>query len=394
MDVVTVSHLWKRFSLVQDRADSVGKLLARMLPGRQRPRRQTFWALQDVDFTVPQGRSLGIIGPNGSGKSTLLKILTRTMRPTSGWVALRGRCSALIELGAGFHPDFTGRENVYLNASLLGLPRRLVDRQIEAIIDFAEIRPFIDTPVKYYSSGMQARLGFSVAIHVEPDVLIVDEVLAVGDLAFQAKCMERILTMKSSGVSILLVSHDLSSVERLMDEALWLDHGVVRARGRPEEVVRQYRGEGVGEAGRAEIELCSFAVRPEEGRRAAAERVLLEIVLERPSGETPGVVPEEGLPEDLLDGFLVLTLRQGGLVIARADGRRDGALLSFPAGQCRIELELSLEGLPPGGYDVDVALYDRSGTERRRWRNAGEIRLPGRAVGGALELPHRWRVVG
>ena len=240
MTRVRVEHVSKRFILRRDRADSVGRLIMRMFPARSRPKPELFWALRDVSFEVPEGKSLGIIGSNGSGKSTLLKLLTRTMQPTSGKIETSGKISALIELGAGFHPDFTGRENIILSASLLGIRRREIERRLDDIIDFADIRQFIDTPVKYYSSGMQARLGFAVAIHVEPEILVVDEILAVGDAAFAQKCMERILQMKGRGVSILLVSHDLGAVERLMDQVIWIDRGVARAVGDPADVVRAY----------------------------------------------------------------------------------------------------------------------------------------------------------
>ena len=236
-----VEHVSKRFILRRDRADSVGQLMMRMLPKRSRPKPEPFWALRDVSFEVPDGKSLGIVGSNGSGKSTLLKLLTRTMQPTSGWIETSGKISALIELGVGFHPDFTGRENIVLSASLLGIRRREIERRLDDIIDFADIRQFIDTPLKYYSSGMQARLGFAVAIHVEPEILVVDEILAVGDGAFAQKCTDRILQMKKRGVSILLVSHNLAAVERLMDQVMWIDRGVARALGNPADVVGAYR---------------------------------------------------------------------------------------------------------------------------------------------------------
>lgn len=242
-NIIEVTEVSKRFLLRRDRADSIGQLLFRMLPAsrRNRPRSEPFWALRDVTFSVPRGRSLGIVGNNGSGKSTLLKMLTQTMRPTRGNIVVRGRVSALIELGAGFHPDFTGRENIYLNASILGFTRREIEGRIPEIIEFAELEQFIDTPVKYYSSGMHARLGFSVATAVDPEILIVDEVLAVGDEGFQKKCMDKILSMKQKGASILLVSHALPAIEALMDDALWLDHGRIGAYGSPHEVVREYR---------------------------------------------------------------------------------------------------------------------------------------------------------
>ena len=242
-NIIDIEHVWKRFVLRKDRADSVGQLLFRMLPvsRAQRSSPETFWALQDVSVAVEHGQSLGIIGNNGSGKSTLLKLLTRTMLPTKGTIRTSGRISALIELGAGFHPDFTGRENIFLNASILGFTRREIAGRLDEIIDFAELEAFIDTPVKYYSTGMNARLGFSVATAVDPEILIVDEILAVGDEGFQKKCMERILSMKKLGVSILLVTHSLDSIIELMDDTIWIDRGVVQAYGMPSVVVAQYR---------------------------------------------------------------------------------------------------------------------------------------------------------
>ena len=241
MPWVRAEQVWKQFLLRRDRADSVGQLVARMIPGRSRPKSEPFWALQNISFEVPEGKSLGVIGSNGSGKSTLLKLLTRTMQATRGRLETRGKVSALIELGAGFHPDFTGRENIVLNASIFGIRRKETERRMDDIIDFAEIRPFIDTPVKYYSSGMQARLGFAVAIHVDSEILVIDEILAVGDMAFQRKCMDQILQMKRKGVSILLVSHDLAAVESLMDQAIWIERGVMQAAGFPRDVAQAYR---------------------------------------------------------------------------------------------------------------------------------------------------------
>lgn len=247
MDTAIVcDNVSKRFQLKKDRADSVGQLLYRMVPISRRGQRATtepFWALRNISFELKFGKSLGIIGQNGAGKSTLLKILTRTMYPTTGSISINGKVSALIELGAGFHPDFTGRENIYLNASILGLTRREIAGRIPEIVEFSELQDFIDTPVKYYSSGMNARLGFAVATAVKPEILIVDEVLAVGDEAFQKKCMEKILAIKNEGVSILLVSHALNTIANLMDDALWIDHGEVRHYGDPQEVVAAYRAE-------------------------------------------------------------------------------------------------------------------------------------------------------
>ena len=183
-----------------------------------RRRSEQFWALRDVSFEVKRSEALGIIGPNGAGKSTILKLLSNITAPTSGEVGIRGRLSALIEVGSGFHPELTGRENVFLSGSILGMRRREISEKLESIIDFAEVRQFIDTPVKRYSSGMYVRLGFSIAAHLHPDILLLDEVLAVGDAAFQAKCVKRISELKKSGTTIVFISHDLTSVELLCNQ--------------------------------------------------------------------------------------------------------------------------------------------------------------------------------
>jgi len=229
----------KRFTIHHERARLLQDLFLSAF--RQRGWREEFWALRDVTFAVAPGEALGVIGANGSGKSTLLKLATRLLTPTSGRVAVEGRVAALLELGAGFHPELSGRDNVYLNASILGIPRRRVDERFADIVAFAGLERFVDTPVKRYSSGMQARLGFAVAVHVDPDVLLLDEVLAVGDLQFQERCLERIRALHAAGRTVLLVSHDLEAVQALCTRALWLHDGAVRALGTPGEVVAAYR---------------------------------------------------------------------------------------------------------------------------------------------------------
>lgn len=204
---------------------------------------EEFWALKNVSFEIQPGETLGIIGQNGSGKSTILKLITKILEPTSGQVTVDGKVSALIELGAGFHPDLSGRENIYLNGSIMGFSRKEMDRRFQEIVSFAELDQFIDTPVKHYSSGMYARLGFSVAVSVDPDILIVDEVLAVGDEGFQRKCFDRIAEFKRQGKTIILVSHGLQMVEFLCDRVVWLDHGVIGDQGPVLQTVRRYLSE-------------------------------------------------------------------------------------------------------------------------------------------------------
>jgi lipopolysaccharide transport system ATP-binding protein len=210
----------------------------------QNPKWKEFWALQGLDLAVYPGELLGLIGANGAGKSTLFKLIAGVTTPTRGWLAQRGRLGALIEVGAGIHPELTGRENIYQYGVILGLSWREIRRQFDAIVEFADLGGFIDEPVKRYSSGMQMRLGFSVAVHVEPDVLLVDEVLAVGDQAFQARCLERIEALRRGGTAILFTSHDLEAVERACTRIVWLDRGQKVMEGAPLSVVAAYRSRG------------------------------------------------------------------------------------------------------------------------------------------------------
>lgn len=229
MNAIEFQHVSKKFTLHHEKRNSVQERIANIL--RPRGEGEVFWALRDVDFQVPAGETLGLIGHNGSGKSTTLKLITRILEPTSGAVRVRGRISALLELGSGFHPDLSGRDNIFLNGSLLGFSRADMQRKVSDIMDFAELGPFIDTPVKHYSSGMYMRLGFAIATAVDPDILITDEVLAVGDEAFQRKCMDRIYQFRQQGKTILFVSHSLDAIRNLCTSAVWLHGGELKAAG-------------------------------------------------------------------------------------------------------------------------------------------------------------------
>ena len=209
---------------------------------RKKPEEDTLWALTDVSISIRQGETVGIIGRNGAGKSTLLKILSKITYPTSGAMRVNGRAISLLEVGTGFHDELTGRENIYLNGSILGMSKREVRRQLDAIVEFSGVEKFIDTPIKRYSSGMRLRLGFAVAAHLEPDILIVDEVLAVGDAAFQKKCLDTIQRLRAAARTILFVSHNLSAVENTCDRCIWIDAGEVRMDGETRTVIRDYMG--------------------------------------------------------------------------------------------------------------------------------------------------------
>jgi ABC-type polysaccharide/polyol phosphate transport system ATPase subunit len=239
IELVNVTKVYRRYGRRKQFATLKSALLKGSLIQDLQPD-EKFPALQAVSFTVAAGKTYGIIGRNGSGKSTALKLVAGITKPTSGTVTVQGRVSALIELGAGFHPEISGRENVFINGIMLGLSKREVAKRFDEIVEFAELQPFIDAPVKTYSSGMYMRLGFAVAIHVDPDVLLVDEVLAVGDEGFTRKCLDKFGEFKRRGKTILLVTHSLGLVERFCDEALWLDRGTVRGDGDPKRVVGTY----------------------------------------------------------------------------------------------------------------------------------------------------------
>lgn len=219
--------------------DEVARLTARLLRRAVEPREE-FWALRDVTFSLQRGEVLGLIGMNGAGKSTLLKILSQVTVPTTGSFLTRGRLGSLIEIGAGFHPDLSGRENIFLNGSIMGMPRREVQEKFDQIVAFAEVERFIDTPIKFYSSGMQMRLGFAVAAHTDPDILLIDEILAVGDASFQAKCLNKLAELKEQNKTIVLVSHHLTNITEHSTKVLWMDHGTVRMFGEADAVVDAY----------------------------------------------------------------------------------------------------------------------------------------------------------
>jgi ABC-2 type transport system ATP-binding protein len=298
-----VEELSKVFRLFRERPSSIKQ---RVLSGRMRV--EDLWALHDVSLRVEEGSSLGLIGHNGSGKTTLLKCIAGILRPTSGLIRYRGRVAALLELGAGFHPELTGRENVYLNASFLGLSRKDTDRVYDDIVAFAELEDFMDNQVKFYSSGMLVRLGFAVAVHVDPDILLIDEVLAVGDEAFQARCLDRIRRFQVDGRTIVLVTHALDTVREVCDRAVMLDHGRVHAVGAPDDVVREMR------------------------------YVLLGVT-------DPGFVPEEGSRE----------VEVASVELIRATGSSDGPVLRDDPLTVQIDVRTNE---PVDDLDVDFAVFD------------------------------------
>ncbi len=278
---------------------------------------ETIWALRGISFEIKKGESVGFIGHNGAGKSTLLKILSRITEPTEGYAVIYGRVGALLEVGTGFHPELTGRENIFLNAAILGMSRREIEAKFDEIVDFAEVEKFIDTPVKHYSSGMTLRLGFAVAAHLEPEILIVDEVLAVGDARFQSKCMGKMNAVSNQGRTVLFVSHNLSAVQSLCQRVIWLHQGQIVEMGEPSQVIRKYLG-GTMEAGSERI--WSFDDAP------GNDQVRLRRIAVRPVSGTPNDVITTQTPvavefeywnlkpDQYLDVYLTLENDQGATV--------------------------------------------------------------------------------
>jgi ABC-2 type transport system ATP-binding protein len=350
---IEVHGVSKRFHVFRERPSTIKQ---RLLTSRARA--DDFWALRDIDLEIGGGTTFGLIGHNGSGKTTLLKCIAGILRPTSGTIRLRGRLAALLELGAGFHPELTGRENVYLNAAFLGLSRRQTDAVFDDIVGFAGLEDFIDNEVKFYSSGMLVRLGFAVAVHVDPDVLLIDEVLAVGDEAFQAKCLERIRSFQNEGRTIVLVTHALDTVIDICDRAAMLHHGELHAIGMPDDVVREMRYVLLGvtdpnfvpEEGTREAEIAEVQVVPPQGSRQG--RIL--------RGDTFTIVVDvrQNEPVDDLDvDFAVL---DGATNYPVLDARTSRAGLDLGRFEKK-RVRFRIEGFPydPGKYWVTIGLSSR-----------------------------------
>ena len=361
---IRVDGVAKRFQR-GERHDSLRDLIPALIGGLRSKRRSAaeasslrrdeFWAVQDLSFEVPFGRALGIIGPNGAGKSTTLKLLTGILRPTAGEIRMRGRVASLIEVSAGFHQDLTGRENVYLQGAIMGMTRREIDQRLDSIVDFSGIEPFIDTPVKRYSSGMNARLGFAIAVHLDPDVLVIDEVLSVGDMNFQQKCVDRMKAFKRDGVAIVFVSHNMQAVGDLCDEAVVI-RGRPRFQGPVGDAVSEYlrltrsdneavRGDGIAYAGSRLVD----AHGDEMEAVAPHTRLRLEVDLD--------------FTERLSNILISFSVRRATDATIVYDGNVHLAELGHDVVEPGTRLQLRLDHsahLVRGQYAYELALYEQS----------------------------------
>ncbi|MGB6770956.1 MAG: ABC transporter ATP-binding protein [Candidatus Dormiibacterota bacterium] len=394
---IEIKDVSKRFRVYHQRNTT----LKQSLIDRRRGRFEEFWALRDVSVDVAEGEALGIIGENGSGKSTLLKCVAGILIQDKGTISVQGRLASLLEVGAGFHPDFTGRENIYLNGAILGLPRRYITSVLDEIVAFAELEQFIDNPVKTYSSGMYTRLGFSIAVHVDPDILLIDEVLAVGDEAFQRRCIERIEALRADGRTLVFVSHALESVRAVCDRCVWIDGGVARQIGTVDAVLAAY----LAEVNRREESDLQLTTRDELDASPGRMGIRITSVdLTGPDG--PTTVFNTGDPLTLSVGYAAPDPLKGvrfSVTFLRGDGV---PILSVPTDDLETgdsplpregTVQLALPGVPflEGIYRLNLVIASiASGEQYKRVENVRPFRVHSadrREVGMAL-LGYSWEL--
>ena len=401
-NAVELRDVGKRFKRMGDRRDS---LKERIVRGRG-SRAEDFWAVRNISFDVPAGSVYGLIGHNGSGKSTLLKMIGGIYRPTEGSIAAQGRVASLIELGAGFHPDMSGRENIALNGSILGLSRKEISDVTGEIIEFSGLAEFINEPVKHYSSGMYVRLGFAVAVHMKPDVLLVDEVLAVGDEEFQRKCFDHLYALRRSGRTIIVVSHGLGQLEGLCDEIAWLEHGQLQQRGQAVETIAAYLAR-VNSDEAARNPMVSSTREGDLGARAGDQTVQ---VLRADIVDAEGAALTHAMTGTTFRVRLGITTRgqvlgpnvrialqhESGPLVAMINNHAIGVDFSWIEGPHDVEIDIVDNPLLPGRYRVHVDVFDHTGTRLLdNWNDALEfaVRSPMSEIGqGFVRLPAEMRL--
>jgi ABC-type polysaccharide/polyol phosphate transport system ATPase subunit len=382
----------KRYRVRKDsEAEPSRNPILRKIQGLRRPA-QDFWALTDVSFEVERGETLGIIGHNGAGKSTILKLLANITSPTKGEIMINGRLSALIEVGSGFHPELTGRENIYLNGSILGMSRREITEKLDSIVEFAGISQFLDTPVKRFSSGMYVRLGFSIAAHLDPDILLLDEVLAVGDSAFQAKCLQRIGELKNAGTTIVFISHDLGAVERVCDRVVLMKNGKILTVGPARNVIDTYEKDSVRSSGGIE----AFGI---DGNKSAEIKLLTFRGIDgqdQPifrTGEPLIARIEFRAHESIQDAvFEIIFHSPDGKIQCEFSSRNEKVELK--PGYGHIDFTCPEVGLKPGIYYTDVSVKNRFGLEsiHVQFRSLTLRVDPGKEIQGTFYMPHHWTI--
>lgn len=388
---LAVNKVSKRYRIAHEQAAGGGGLAGRL---RQMfgggARQEEFWAVREASFQVHSGESVGIIGHNGAGKSTILKMLSGITTPTDGQIQVRGRLTALLEVGSGFHPELTGRENIFLSGSILGMRRREIHSKLDGIIDFAGVRDFIDVPVKRYSSGMYVRLGFSIAAHLHPDVLLLDEVLAVGDMAFQQKCQQRILELRDQGMTVVFISHDLQAVERVCTRTLVFDHGRIVFDGNTKDAITHYNSSGrfnathrKGISDKVHARSVEFF---EEGNAQPVSHVSTGDAIRARIGVECAAPLQKGYAD------LYFVGPDGNLQCTLTTRER---LFDLPAGRHSIDFQLPELALRPDLYRVDVVVTSEDSADPLEWLVGCAVLQvnPGRYVRGIFRHPHQWSVV-
>lgn len=394
-NAIVCEDLWKSYRIYHQRSHTLKERLT-----SRRSRYDQFWALKGVDLEVVSGSTVGLIGQNGSGKSTLLKTMARILSPNRGTVEVNGAVSSLLELGIGFHPELTGRENVYLGGSLLGLTRRDIDARYDEIVEFAGIEPFMDAPVKNYSTGMYARLAFATAVSVDPEILLIDEVLSVGDESFQMRCYERIAEFRNDGRTIVLVSHSLDTIRSLCSQAVLIHEGVVTLAGNPHDVVAGYLREiyaetehqqegtlGPNRFGTGEAEITQVGILDGEGEPGSMFR----------TGDSLTIRVNYRLNESLADASCgIAVYRAENLTYLFGHNSREAGISLGPSGAGTLEYTVPSLPLMAGSYVVTVALHD---TAKRiydyhdRQYSFLVFERPGSQVEkGIVQVPSQWKV--
>ncbi len=372
MNAIEFNHVWKKFNKgekLNSLRDAIPNFFRKAVAGNNGTlKKQEFWALKDVSFDVEKGNVVGIIGPNGAGKSTILKLLSGILAPNKGTTKINGRLSALIEVTAGFHPELTGRENVYLNGTILGMRKKEIDAKFDEIVDFSGVGEFIDTPVKRYSSGMYARLGFSVAAHIDPDVMLVDEVLAVGDMNFQAKCAQKMRSLLSTGTTIILVSHNLTLVQSMCKKVILLNKGEIVKTGGPEEVTAHYQNlvyEKQENQLKQKIEKPDYKIRLSEDSLVNIPEVIFYNGQQQTKnslkfGETISLKIMYKAKEKIENPVFDIEIsRPDGVSCCSANTKNAGRIIESISGRGEVNINLGRINLAPGIYMVKVSIWDK-----------------------------------
>ena len=428
---IEVDHISKSFKIFYDK----GHTIKDQVVSSKRRRYEKREVLKDISFKLKRGEAVGLIGHNGCGKSTTLKLLTRIMYPDSGTITMRGRVSSLIELGAGFHPDMSGRENIYINASIFGLNKKEIDRRLEDIIAFSELEEFIDNPVRTYSSGMYMRLAFAVAINVDADILLIDEILAVGDVAFQAKCFNRLREIKKAGTTIVIVSHSLAQIEQICDRSIWIHDGLIREEGAPRIVDPKYMAYMSQKEERKKKKAEEAATKEKKEKEKTEEKQETQTATEVKK-ETEKETAEEtqdakrwGSREAYMKKVTVLDMEGKecqtfqndqpfqiridykaekklddvvfGIAIYRSDQvyiYGTNTLIDYSASntlEAEGHIDLKIDRMPvnAGDYTIDLAFHRPDGFNYDFWREACSVKIQNvKNEVGVISLPHKWDV--